>query len=149
MASNQTSNFQLSQWEADDEVLRADFNRDNLKIETALSGLTQQAQSLASSLSAAYGPDNPPYVFGSYTGTGEDAHSLDFGFLPRAVIIFSGDGYGLICIRPATNSPVLKSAGSGSCSLSWTETGLTLYRKDYPADALNLEGESYYYLSIK
>ena len=36
---NATTNYQLSQWEAEDRVLRTDFNADNAKIEAALSGL--------------------------------------------------------------------------------------------------------------
>ena len=42
MASNQTSNFQLSQWDANDEVLRADFNADNAKIDAALAAQPYQ-----------------------------------------------------------------------------------------------------------
>lgn len=35
----QTSNYQLNQWAADDRVLREDFNRDNLAIENGLTAL--------------------------------------------------------------------------------------------------------------
>ncbi len=31
MASNHTANYQLCQWQADDQVLRTDFNEDNAK----------------------------------------------------------------------------------------------------------------------
>ena len=36
MSTNHTPNFNLCQWEADDKVLRADFNADNQKIDAAL-----------------------------------------------------------------------------------------------------------------
>lgn len=36
MASNQTSSYGLSQWEATDQVKRTDFNADNAKIDAAL-----------------------------------------------------------------------------------------------------------------
>ena len=36
MASNYTTNYQLNQWEAGDQVLRTEFNQDNQKIDTAL-----------------------------------------------------------------------------------------------------------------
>ena len=36
MASNQTSNYGLSQWEATDQVQRAEFNEDNAKVDAAL-----------------------------------------------------------------------------------------------------------------
>ena len=55
MASNQTSNYGLNQWEATDQVLRTEFNADNLKIDTALKTLSSQvadkaAQSTVNSL---------------------------------------------------------------------------------------------------
>ena len=61
MASHQTTNFQLCQWEADDEVLRTDFNADNLKIENALSAIKMVAD-------VAYTTENAPVVCGSYKG---------------------------------------------------------------------------------
>ena len=36
MSTNHTPNFNLCQWEADDKVLRSDFNADNQKIDAAL-----------------------------------------------------------------------------------------------------------------
>ena len=36
MASNYTTNYQLNQWEPTDQVLRTDFNADNVKIEQAI-----------------------------------------------------------------------------------------------------------------
>ena len=36
MATNHTTNYQLNQWEATDQVLRTDFNQDNQKIDGAL-----------------------------------------------------------------------------------------------------------------
>ena len=38
MASNHTTNFELCQWQADDQVKRTDFNKDNAKIDAALAG---------------------------------------------------------------------------------------------------------------
>ena len=35
---NQTTNYQLSQWEASDRILMSDFNNDNAKIDAALAG---------------------------------------------------------------------------------------------------------------
>ena len=39
MASGQTANYQLNQWEAEDKVLRTEFNADNAKLDAALTGL--------------------------------------------------------------------------------------------------------------
>jgi len=46
MPSNYTPNYRLSQWEADDRVVRTDFNADNLAIDTALGALAEQAKRL-------------------------------------------------------------------------------------------------------
>lgn len=39
MATNQTTNYQLNQWEPADQVLRTDFNADNAKLDAALLAL--------------------------------------------------------------------------------------------------------------
>ncbi len=39
MATNQTTNYQLNQWEPTDQVLRTDFNADNAKLDDALTDL--------------------------------------------------------------------------------------------------------------
>jgi len=44
MPSNFTPNYQLNQWEADDRVLRVDFNEDNAKLDAAIKA---QADGLA------------------------------------------------------------------------------------------------------
>ena len=42
MASNQTGNYGLSQWEAADAVQRVEFNADNAKVDAALKSLSDQ-----------------------------------------------------------------------------------------------------------
>lgn len=41
MATNQTTNYQLNQWQPTDAVQRVDFNADNAKVDAALAGHTQ------------------------------------------------------------------------------------------------------------
>jgi hypothetical protein len=57
MASNHTEKLGLCQWEAEDQVLRSDFNADNLKIEQAICGVEDKEDKavaeLSSTLSAA------------------------------------------------------------------------------------------------
>jgi len=43
MPSNFTPNYQLNQWNADDRVLRTDFNADNAKIDAALGKKAEQS----------------------------------------------------------------------------------------------------------
>ncbi len=42
MATNQTTNYQLNQWEPTDAVQRVEFNQDNAKLDTALKSLADQ-----------------------------------------------------------------------------------------------------------
>ena len=50
MASNHTSNYGLSQWEATDAVLRTDFNEDNAKIDAALKSQAGSISSLSAQM---------------------------------------------------------------------------------------------------
>ena len=52
MASNYTTNYQLNQWEAGDQVLRTDFNADNSKIDAALKGLAEKDTALEGTLAS-------------------------------------------------------------------------------------------------
>ena len=36
MSTNKTQHYQLNQWEAEDKVLRAEFNQDNAKLDSAM-----------------------------------------------------------------------------------------------------------------
>lgn len=44
MASGQTANYLLNQWEAEDKVLRTEFNADNAKLDAALAGLAAEVE---------------------------------------------------------------------------------------------------------
>lgn len=46
MSTNHTRNYALSQWEASDQVVRADFNADNAKLEAALSEAREELDRL-------------------------------------------------------------------------------------------------------
>ena len=52
MASNQTSNYGLNQWEATDQVLREEFNADNQKIDEALAQKLGRRQDIKTVLTA-------------------------------------------------------------------------------------------------
>ena len=43
MASQHTQHYQLNQWQATDQVLRTDFNADNVRLEAALAGKAELA----------------------------------------------------------------------------------------------------------
>ena len=49
---NQTTNYQLSQWEASDRILMSDFNNDNAKIDAALKTQAEAISALGAQLDA-------------------------------------------------------------------------------------------------
>ncbi len=68
-STNKTAHFNLNQWEPGDQVLRADFNADNSKLDETL--FKQRP------------------VTGVYTGNGDGAtgQEISLGFSPSAVIV--------------------------------------------------------------
>ena len=123
MASNQTSNFQLSQWEANDEVLRADFNGDNLKIETALTAVKAVTD-------VAFTPENSPIAAGSYTGDGMASRKIDIGFTPKAVLVMP---HGSELISNLTSGTYIRGglAVTGSGLSTSTDSGVTSWVSGY------------------
>ena len=77
MASGQTANYQLNQWEAEDKVLRTEFNEDNQKIDAALGALAKAV---------------PRTATGTYTGDGTESRFIDLGFAPKAVYVSAQAG---------------------------------------------------------
>lgn len=73
MASGQTEHFGLNQWNAEDKVLREEFNHDNAKIDEMLKTI-------------------PQLVFGTYTGDGQATRTIELGFTPSALYVVASDG---------------------------------------------------------
>ena len=72
-STNHTPNLNLNQWEANDPVIRQDFNADNAKIDAAVAARAE-------------------LVFGTYTGNGAFDRTISLGFTPKAVLIFGRNG---------------------------------------------------------
>jgi len=96
MASNQTQHLKLCQWEADDEVLRADFNADNAKIDEVVSAVkaaeAADIQSVRSAVASCYSPQKKPYAVGTYKGDGTSGRVISVGFTPSAVLVTTING---------------------------------------------------------
>lgn len=96
MASNYTSNYNLCQWEATDQVLRTDFNEDNAKVDSALKGLaTQLGTKATQSALNAVAATIPKIAVGIYQGDGVNGRIINVGFTPKAV--FLGPSWGATC----------------------------------------------------
>lgn len=161
MASNYTENYGLCQWEATDQVLREEFNQDNVKVDSLLKGtadLAQEAQALAQ---VAYTPENPPFVIGSYQGT--DTYGVNkpvifnVGFPLRCLILVPHDNtfgsaeISYILMRGMKQFRVANSqfAIDNPNTLTWTETGLEM-RSTFSADFLqNNARYTYYYIAFR
>ena len=50
MSTNKTQHYHLNQWEAEDKVLRAEFNHDNAKLDSAMAQAAREREELRSAL---------------------------------------------------------------------------------------------------
>ena len=131
MFLNQTSNYQLSQWDAEDRILRTDFNSDNAKIDAALkananaisSESSTRASAVSSLISQLAKKGNVRVEIQTYVGTGEygDEHpnSVTFSEPPFLLLIGSGGHWGC---NIGANRTMKISASSymGACHGTWS-----------------------------
>ena len=167
MASNHTTNYQLCQWQADDQVKRTDFNEDNAKIDAALNDLSdglaaareekadqsaldalsqtvaQKAeQSVVSTLSAAA----LKIAIGEYTGNGDYGSPISVDFStklknpPKIFIIQTKFGTG----KDAT---ILFRGTTRGNDFTWSGMKIT-WSGDTPGAMYNTKGETYMYCAI-
>ena len=109
MATNHTANYELSQWLSADQVLRTDFNADNVKLDAALKDLGDQvvqkaSQSAVDTLTTAVSQKAeqsaltaavstiPKVAAGTYTGNNAESRSFSVGFTPKAVYVCTASG---------------------------------------------------------
>ena len=154
MASHQTTNFQLCQWEADDEVLRTDFNSDNLKIENALSAIKMVAD-------VAFTPENSPIAAGSYVGNGAVKRKIELGFTPKAVLVMRRDGLSVVLGGGYSYYGGLAVAGSDAntegnkTGTTWNdeETVIAITEGGFYVNSgtwihTNTSGDTYHYIAL-
>ena len=89
MSTNKTQHYHLNQWEAEDAVLRTEFNEDNQKIDGALSALSAGLEGAATveQLTALSGrnfaPPSPKLSPGPIRGMERPARPSPWALLPR------------------------------------------------------------------
>ena len=93
---NQTTNYNLNQWEAADRVKRADFNADNAKIDAALKAVADAASGGATTLLKTY------TLAADATGgvLDFDVSDVDFGAWDEIYIDTHLSGSGGLYLRP-------------------------------------------------
>ena len=138
MASNYTSNYGLCQWEANDKVLRSEFNGDNAKIDAAISAVDSRVDGKAStsalnslkntvsSLSTTITGQgntlgkkgNCQVAVTSYTGNGQNTRTHTFPKKPVMLFIIGNAlmfvGYGSTWAMNHDGSFAINTAWSGS-----------------------------------
>ena len=129
-----TSNYQLNQWEAEDDFLRTDFNEDNAKIDAALGELAQRTG----------------YVLTTYQGNGDSNH-VDLGFWPTLMIVIGGGYSAIVFGWPSQNKGISLRSGENpgvgwlSC-FTTDETGFTVTHDTY--HNMNLSGTEYFCIAF-
>ena len=134
---NHTSNYQLSQWDGEDRILRADFNSDNSKIDAALAANASAISTETSALSSAVATltaemeekGNCQIYCTSYTGTGADSRTISFPAKPQMVMIVT-DPIMILVPRDSDHAISISSGGGGSIPVSWSAAKMTISNGD-------------------
>ena len=121
MATNHTTNYQLNQWEATDQVLRTEFNADNVKIDAALRA---NADAIAALETATAGFGNCQLWTASYVGNGMTGYNennrITFPKLPYVVIIQAIQGECTMFLRGCTSYKTFAfPSATYQCDLRW------------------------------
>lgn len=168
MPSNQTTNYQLSQWVKSDQVRMEDFNADNAKLDSALAAQAGTLSGLSASISALQSAvsgkqDSAAAVkiaVGSYTGNDAAVRTIPVGFTPRAVLVMNAQGqagiytgagnyaYGGLAV---TGAPVVLGGSPQKTCVEVVSGGFRVCQKVFDntnASNCNKNGDGYRYLAI-
>ena len=137
MSTNHTTNYNLCQWEATDQVLRTDFNEDNAKIDAALATI-------------------PQIAIGTYIGNGSASQKISLSFTPKAVFFCSSDGKtyigtgsGYLWGGLAVSGSALQMSGNSAAAI--ITGGFMVFQttiSDYSSIACNRSGQTYHYIAF-
>ena len=142
MSTNYTEHLGLTLWEANDPVLRTEFNANHTKLDAALKALSN-----------AHGCVTGTYAGGALT----DRVVIDASFRPSLAIIMcehpsSSNSSDVMCLL-AINNITARMCRSSSTIITienlFTDTGLTLMESRSNKYGLNYTGRTYYYTLFK
>ena len=155
MSSNQTQNYQLSQWVKSDQVKMEDFNADNAKIDAALKAEADartSADGAINSTLAAHAAGlakrgNCQIYTTSYVGTGKygknNPTTLTFPGRPLLVIV-AGVDYGVfIALVQGCQHIFHLEPNKYVCIATWQGNSVSWYSSDYELGQLNEDGKTY------
>lgn len=138
----QTTNYQLSQWDEKDRILREDFNADNAKTEQALATVAEQAALISKR-------GNCALHYGSYVGTGSGSTVLTFEKTPLFLTIM-GTNMWLVAVKGAPYT-IAKTSGNGTdkCNAVWSGTSVSITSESNDSRyQCNNAGENYYVAAL-
>ena len=167
MASNYTSNYGLCQWEANDKVLRSEFNGDNAKIDAAISAVDSRVDGKAStsalnslkntvsSLSTTVSGQgntlgkkgNCQVAVTSYTGNGQDTRTHTF---PKKPVMFFISGNALMFVGYGSTW-AMNHDGSFAINTAWSGSSVTLSVNAITNQAraiANVNGKTYQIIAL-
>lgn len=144
MSTNKSANLNLHLWEPEDNFLRTEFNENFEKLDERGGAWSAQLAQLMTA--------PPPYVVGTYKGTGEVIY-VDLGFRPSFLII-SGQGSGT-ALQNSIQYVGISYGSNLSSFVSFTDTGfrvvakadLTMTSNEFPK--LNLANRNYGYIAFR
>ena len=159
--SNFTENYNLSQWEPEDKVLRGDFNEDNRKIDAAIkavdvrvdgkadasalakeisdraatvAGVQDTLSSLQSTVAEKQDASGAVKIkAGSYTGDGAASRTISVGFTPKAVLVT--DRQGVTYLDAGASSSMI-----GGLAVTGSPLTFTLSNTTYPVLEVTANG---------
>mgnify|MGYP001771174676 FL=1 len=140
-----TTNYQLHQWEAEDDFLRTDFNEDFAKIDAAIKGVETEADSKLAkkadktALTALTTTVNGKAEVdtGRYTGNG-DEQTITLGYTPSAVVVNTTDV-----------TAVMATYALGTRTISIVTNGFRVSARYTSGSSPNESGTSYSYFALR
>ena len=140
---NQTTNYQLSQWESTDRILMSDFNSDNSKIDAALSTL---AQTVTGHTTALAQKGNCQIYFDTYTGDGlsGEGHARTLTFPHRPLMVLVTEAFDSASMMAVYGTPTIYSRATGAAwnEAAWGDKTFTWW-SDNASAQMNENGKTY------
>lgn len=145
----QTSNYQLSQWDAEDRIQRADFNSDNAKVDTALVEAKTERDALTAAVANC---GNCQIWAGSYVGAGIYGSGketvITFPFSPAFICIY-GNRYMAFFVQGVSSYKYLPLGEPSEATVSWSEDKKTISLLASSATSqMNTKDAVYYVVGI-
>ena len=173
MSTNHTPNYSLCQWEAEDKVLRTEFNADNAKIDAAIKAVDRRvdgkasttsvnslkstvdslSQTVAGHTSSLSGKGNCQIYTTSYVGNGKygssNPCSFTFPLKPMVVLVVGLQGYQGIFLRDCGLHYAGRFGGNGNfVNLTWGSRSVQWYSDQSTTVQMNLTNTTYHLIAL-